>query len=185
MATPNSQHPNASSPYLLNPDFLIIGAGIVGLALARELKHRYPDQQVTILEKEPAPGRHASGRNSGVLHSGIYYPPGTLKARVCAQGATELAAYCQERLLPFTRPGKLLVPVQAADAPQLDLLAARAQEHGIPVTRIHQADLQRLEPDVRTAPPPPRQRASPACSAANTSPAATASAAWPGRRPPA
>jgi L-2-hydroxyglutarate oxidase LhgO len=135
----------------VNPDFLIIGAGIVGLALARELKRRYPDQQVTILEKEPAPGRHASGRNSGVLHSGIYYPPGTLKARVCAQGAVELAAYCQERQLPFTRPGKLLVPVQAADAPQLDLLQARAQEHGIPVTRLPAADLQRLEPEVRSA----------------------------------
>ena len=135
----------------MNPDFLIIGAGIVGLALARELKRRYPDQQVTILEKEPAPGRHASGRNSGVLHSGIYYPPGTLKARVCAQGAVELAAYCQERQLPFTRPGKLLVPVQAADAPQLDLLQARAQEHGIPVTRLPAADLQRLEPEVRSA----------------------------------
>ena len=135
----------------MNPDFLIIGAGIVGLALARELKRRFPDQQVMVLEKEPAPGRHASGRNSGVLHSGIYYPPGTLKARVCAQGATELAAYCQERQLPFTRPGKLLVPAQAADAPQLDLLEARAQEHGIPVTRLHAADLQRLEPDVRSA----------------------------------
>ena len=69
-------------------DFLIIGAGVVGLAIARELKLRYPDQGVTVLEKEPAPGMHSSGRNSGVLHSGIYYPPDSLKAKTIQRGHT-------------------------------------------------------------------------------------------------
>ena len=73
-------------------DFLLIGAGIVGLTIARELKLRHPDAAVTVLEKESEPGRHSSGRNSGVLHSGIYYPPESLKAKVCSDGAREMAA---------------------------------------------------------------------------------------------
>ena len=135
----------------INTDFLIIGAGMVGLTLARELKHRYPDQSVTVLEKEPTPGHHASGRNSGVLHSGIYYPPGSLKARVCAQGARELAAYCEDRQLPLNRPGKLLVPASTQDGPQLDLLENRANAQGIEVQRLDRQTLATLEPDVRSA----------------------------------
>lgn len=133
------------------PDFLIIGAGIVGLCLARALKQRYADQHVVVLEKEPAPGRHASGRNSGVLHSGIYYPPGSLKARVCSQGGRELAQYCDERQLPLHRPGKLLVPMHSRDESQLDLLEARAKAHGLAVQRIDRNALGTLEPDVRSA----------------------------------
>ena len=96
-------------------DFLIVGAGIVGLTIALELKRRYPAASVLVLEKEDQPGRHSSGRNSGVLHSGIYYPPQSLKARVCGEGARELADYCQERGLPLVRIGKILTPKTPAN----------------------------------------------------------------------
>lgn len=132
-------------------DFVIIGAGIVGLATARELKWRHPDQRVVILEKEPAPGRHASGRNSGVLHSGVYYAPGSLKAQVCAQGARELANYCLEHRLPIVRTGKLLVPTRAEDGNQLAVLEARGRANGVHVERLDEAELRKHEPDVGSA----------------------------------
>jgi (S)-2-hydroxyglutarate dehydrogenase len=132
-------------------DFVIIGAGIVGLAVARELKVRYPDQRVVVLEKEPAIGLHASGRNSGVLHSGIYYPPGSLKAQVCGQGARELADYCLEYGLPILRIGKLLVPTRKEEANLLSLLEARGRENGVHVERLGEAELRKHEPDVGSA----------------------------------
>jgi L-2-hydroxyglutarate oxidase LhgO len=132
-------------------DFLIIGAGIVGLAIARELKFRYPALSVTVLEKEAEPGMHSSGRNSGVLHSGIYYPPTSLKAKVCSQGAKEMAEFCEQHGLPLKRIGKVLVPVNVEDAPQLDLLAERAKINGIPIQHLDQQQLKELEPEVRSA----------------------------------
>jgi (S)-2-hydroxyglutarate dehydrogenase len=132
-------------------DHLIIGAGIVGLTCALELKRRDPRARIVVLEKEPEPGRHSSGRNSGVLHSGIYYPPGSLKARVCSAGAREMAAYCHERGLPLLPLGKLLVPVRERDGPQLDLLESRAGESGISVERIDERELRRREPEARSA----------------------------------
>ncbi|MBO9536974.1 L-2-hydroxyglutarate oxidase [Herbaspirillum sp.] len=131
-------------------DFLIIGAGIVGLTIGRELKLRFPRQSVLVLEKERAPGLHSSGRNSGVLHSGIYYPPGSLKAQVCRQGAIEMAAYHEEHGLPLRRLGKILVAGNEFDAPQLDLLADRARQHGIPIETLDAAQLAELEPETRS-----------------------------------
>jgi len=132
-------------------DYLIIGAGVVGLAIARELRARHPDRSVVVLEKERAPGLHSSGRNSGVLHSGIYYPPATLKAQVCARGAREMAEFCRTRGLPLANPGKLLVPVREADAGQLDLLERRARDHGIEVERISRRRLTEIDPEVSSA----------------------------------
>lgn len=132
-------------------DFLIIGGGVVGLAIARELKSRYRDQVVTVLEKEPATGTHSSGRNSGVLHSGIYYPPESLKAKVCGQGAREMAEYHENHGLPLDRRGKILVATSEVDAPQLDLLEARAVQNGIEVKRIDAKQLRELEPEARSA----------------------------------
>lgn len=132
-------------------DFLIIGGGVVGLVIARELKLRYPDQAVTVLEKEPAPGMHSSGRNSGVLHSGIYYPPDSLKAKVCAQGAVEMAAYHEAHKLRLDRRGKVLVATNDCDAPQLDLLETRGIQNGIQVERIDEQQLRELEPEARSA----------------------------------
>ena len=101
---------------------MIVGAGIVGLSIAKELKARRPKSKILVLEKEPVPGLHSSGRNSGVLHSGIYYPPESLKAKLCRQGSLEMAAFCKERKLPLNQIGKILVPVNAEDTPMLDLL---------------------------------------------------------------
>lgn len=132
-------------------DFLIIGGGVVGLTIARELKLRWPDQSVIVLEKEPAPGMHSSGRNSGVLHSGIYYPPDSLKAKVCGRGAIEMAAYHEEHKLRLDRRGKILVVTNEFDAPQLDLLQARASQNGIQAERIDAQQLSELEPEARSA----------------------------------
>jgi len=132
-------------------DFLIVGAGIVGLAIACELKRRHPAASVTVLEKEGRAGFHSSGRNSGVLHSGIYYPSDSLKAKLCSAGASELAAYCVERNLPLNRIGKILVPVAPADAPQLDVLAARAAANGAIAEKLDERQLAELEPEARSA----------------------------------
>lgn len=135
----------------MKADFVVIGAGIVGLTIALELKRRDRNSKVLVLEKEDRPGRHTSGRNSGVLHSGIYYPAGSLKARVCGQGAREMAEYCQERDLPLLRIGKILVPIRGTDAPQLELLAERAAANRVTVERLNSESLARLEPEARSA----------------------------------
>lgn len=132
-------------------DFVVVGAGIVGLSVALELKRRYPQRSVCVLEKESRPGVHSSGRNSGVLHSGIYYAAKSLKARLCRQGAEELADYCVTRNLPLVRIGKVLVPVRPEDGPQLTTLADRAAANGVEVERLGPERLRELEPDVRSA----------------------------------
>src|SRR5712691_8198184 len=103
-------------------DILVIGAGIVGLSIARELKRRNTAARVVLLEKEPAVGLHASGRNSGVLHSGIYYPAGSLKGQLCAAGAREMAAYCDEHALPIARSGKVVLPLRVSEDSELEVL---------------------------------------------------------------
>lgn len=132
-------------------DFLIVGAGIVGLSIARELRRRFPAASITVLEKEARLAEHGSGRNSGVLHSGIYYPPGSLKARMCAQGAAEMREFCEQRGLPLLRIGKVLVPVRAEDDPQLDALAARAGPNGVQAHLLDSAELAADEPLARSA----------------------------------
>ena len=132
-------------------DFVIIGGGIVGLSIARELKRRNASSSIVVLEKEREFGLHSSGRNSGVLHSGIYYPAGSLKARVCGHGAIEMAEFCRSRGLPLVRMGKVLVPVNEADGPQLDVLQSRAVANGVPVQRLDAAGLKALEPEAHSA----------------------------------
>lgn len=132
-------------------DFVIIGGGIVGLTIALEIKRREPAAKVLILEKEDRPGRHSSGRNSGVLHSGIYYPPASLKAKVCGQGAREWADYCRERNLPLNQIGKILLPLNADDAGQLDILQERAAANGVECDRLKDSEIQRIEPEARSA----------------------------------
>jgi L-2-hydroxyglutarate oxidase LhgO len=132
-------------------DFVIVGAGIVGLALARELKSRHPAARIVVLEKEAAVGEHASGRNSGVLHSGVYYAAGSLKGALCAQGARELAAYCTEHRLPIARAGKVVVPTCAAEDAVLDMLRDRARHNGARAELVDAHQLNELEPDARSA----------------------------------
>lgn len=132
-------------------DFLIVGGGIVGLAVARELRLRDPACRIVVVDKEPTLGRHSSGRNSGVLHSGIYYPEGSLKGRVCVEGMRAMKAYCEEHGLPLGRYGKVIVPSRPEDAPQLDLLLKRALANGARAELIDEAQLRELEPEARTA----------------------------------
>ncbi|MDR0674620.1 MAG: L-2-hydroxyglutarate oxidase [Zoogloeaceae bacterium] len=132
-------------------DFLIIGAGVIGLAVARELKRRHPAAAIVALEKEAAPGRHSSGRNSGVLHSGLYYAPGSLKARLCRQGALEMADWHERHGIPLNRCGKILTPLAVEDAPHMERLYARAKINGVRVEKLDAQDLKTLEPETRSA----------------------------------
>ncbi len=136
---------------MISVDYFIVGAGIIGLSVAKELKARRPKSKVLVLEKELVPGLHSSGRNSGVLHSGIYYPPDSLKAKVCRQGSLEMAAYCKERKLPLNQIGKILLPLNADDAHQLDLMEDRAPKNGVLVHRLDRKALSKKEPEARSA----------------------------------
>jgi (S)-2-hydroxyglutarate dehydrogenase len=131
-------------------DFLIIGAGIVGISIAREIKIRNPKASISILEKESDVGLHSSGRNSSVLHSGIYYPVNSLKAQVCSQGAIEMKDYHREHKIPLVECGKILITTNQYDAPQLDTLFHRAKESNIPIEKLNEQDLRILEPEVRS-----------------------------------
>jgi len=132
-------------------DFIILGAGITGLAIARELKKKQPAASVLILEKETSLGKHGSGRNSGVMHSGIYYPENSLKARVCLNGSRAMVAYCEERGLPVNKLGKVIVPTRIENDPQIDLLYARAKHNGAHASIIDEQELKEIEPFARTA----------------------------------
>ena len=110
-------------------DVLIVGGGIIGLTLARELLAR-GRENVVILEKEPELGRHASGRNSGVLHAGIYYSPDSLKARSCLGGNRLMKAFCREKGLPLLEGGKVIVARTEAELPALEELHRRATANG-------------------------------------------------------
>ena len=113
----------------------IVGAGIVGLAIARELTRRRPGSRVVVLDKEERVAAHQTGHNSGVVHAGIYYRPGSLKARLCTRGAALLREYCAERALPYEECGKLVVAVGADEVARLDTLAARAGVNLVPGLR--------------------------------------------------
>ena len=132
-------------------DFIIIGAGILGLSTALKLLDAYPKAKISILEKEGAVGEHASGRNSGVLHSGIYYPPDSLKAKLCGEGARAMLAYCQEHHLPWNKLGKVIVPTRAEDEDTLRMLYERGLVNGVHVEWLDEAQLAELEPLARTA----------------------------------
>src|SRR5579872_6523845 len=100
-------------------DLAIVGGGILGLALARELTRRHPRLSLCVLERERELGMHQTGHNSGVIHAGVYYQPGSLKARLCVQGAHELYAYCAEREIPHEACGKLILATELSELPRL------------------------------------------------------------------
>jgi L-2-hydroxyglutarate oxidase LhgO len=112
-------------------DVVVIGAGILGLAVSRELLSRYPRMRLGVLEKEPSVGQHQTGHNSGVLHSGIYYAPGSLKAKLCVQGQRELYAYCEQKGIPTDRCGKVIVATEESELPRLENLLQRGQTNGV------------------------------------------------------
>ena len=131
------------------PDIVVVGAGIVGLAVARELLARQPDRTVTVLEREDVLGFHQTGHNSGVLHAGIYYKPGSLKARLCTEGAPELLEYCEQRGIPARKDGKLIVALSDDEVPRLDELERRGRANGVPdLRRVRPEEIAEIEPHV-------------------------------------
>jgi L-2-hydroxyglutarate oxidase LhgO len=131
-------------------DFLVIGGGVIGLSIARELRRRRPDARVLLIEKEPSCGSHASGRNSGVLHAGFYYSPDSLKAKFTRLGNEQLTAYCDEKRIPINKCGKLVVAKDAADLSSLDELFRRGQINGITLHALTETEAKTLEPRVKT-----------------------------------
>lgn len=128
-------------------DICVVGAGIVGLATARELQTRDPGASVVVLEREPRIAAHQTGHSSGVIHAGIYYEPGTLKARLCTDGARRLYAYCDEHEIPARRGGKVIVATEPGELPRLDELERRGLANGVPgLRRIGADELREIEP---------------------------------------
>ena len=128
-------------------DVIVIGAGIVGLATARELTRRYPGLRLAVLEKDAALAAEQTGHNSGVIHAGIYYKPGSLKATLCRAGREALFAYCAEHSIPVERCGKLIVAIDASELPRLDDLEARSRENQVPgLERVGPERLREIEP---------------------------------------
>lgn len=131
-------------------DLLVVGGGIVGLTLALEARRRHPGASIVLLEKEEACGRHASGRNSGVLHAGFYYTADSLKARLCRDGNRALTEYCLERDLPIRRCGKLVVARNPEERDRLDELLRRAEANGVDLREVSEEDALEIEPRART-----------------------------------
>ena len=128
-------------------DLAVVGAGILGLAAARELQRRHPSLSVCVLEREDRIGAHQTGHNSGVLHAGIYYEPGSLKARLCREGIGAMYAFCEERGIAHERCGKVIVAIGADELDRLDELERRGNANGVPGLRRLDADgIRSLEP---------------------------------------
>ncbi|MEU8488023.1 L-2-hydroxyglutarate oxidase [Streptomyces sp. NPDC048641] len=130
-------------------DVLVIGGGIVGLSTAYALTRAVPGTRVTVLEKEHGPARHQTGRNSGVIHSGVYYRPGSLKARFAVRGAAEMVRFCEEYGIAHAVTGKLIVATERDELPRLHALVQRGRENGIPVRELGPAQIGEYEPYVR------------------------------------
>jgi (S)-2-hydroxyglutarate dehydrogenase len=132
-----------STPY----EIVIVGAGIVGLATARELRERHPGLRLAVVDKEPSPGRHQSGHNSGVLHAGVYYKPGSLKAQLCVEGKALLERFAEEHQIPYRTCGKLIVALNEGELGRLADLGSRGRANGVPGLRmIGRAEMAEIEP---------------------------------------
>ncbi len=129
-------------------DVLVVGAGIVGLATARAIVRAHPDRTVTVVEKETAVGQHQSGRNSGVIHAGVYYAPGSDKARLCTAGRLSMVGYCKEHGIDHAVTGKVVVALDADEATQLAELERRCTANGVRAEVIGPERLAELEPHV-------------------------------------
>ena len=129
-----------SDPAPARSDLTVIGGGIVGLAVARELARRFPSSSICVLERERELGYHQTSHNSGVIHAGVYYKPGSAKARLCVEGAAELYEYCEEHGIPHERCGKLIVAARAEEIPRLEELQRRGTLNGVEGLRRLDAD---------------------------------------------
>ncbi len=130
-------------------DVAIVGGGIVGLATAYRLQERFPGTKLLLLEKEREVAHHQTGHNSGVLHSGIYYKPGSLRAINCRQGKLAMQEFCQREEIPFDLCGKVIVAVDSSELPQLQKIYERGQANGVVCEMIDASRLKEIEPHVR------------------------------------
>jgi L-2-hydroxyglutarate oxidase len=131
-------------------DLAVVGAGIVGLAVAREYLRRRPGARLIVIDKEQTVGFHQTGHNSGVIHSGVYYKPGSLKARLCVQGARLMYEFCDEHGIKTERCGKLIVAIRQDELPRLADLEARGHANGVPdLRRVSAAEISEIEPDCK------------------------------------
>lgn len=128
-------------------EFAVVGAGILGLAVARELLARRPEAKVTVLEQAVTVGAHQTSHNSGVIHAGVYYLPGSLKAQLCVEGAARLYDYCERHGIDAPKIGKLIIATDASELPGLDELERRARANGVPgIRRLGAEEIRELEP---------------------------------------
>ena len=134
----------------INDDVVIIGAGILGVTVALEIKKRFPEQNILIIEKESIAGFHASGRNSGVLHAGFYYTADSLKARFCRDGNRAMKRYCLENNLKINQNGKLVITKDASELSALKMLYDRGVKNGVRLDLISENEAKKIEPRVRT-----------------------------------
>ena len=130
-------------------DVCVIGGGIVGLATALELGRLQPGARIVVLEKESGLAAHQTGHNSGVIHAGIYYKPGSLKADLCRKGAEATKTFCRENSVPFAVPGKLVVATDELELERMGALEVNARQNGIAIERLDAAGLHSFEPNVR------------------------------------
>jgi (S)-2-hydroxyglutarate dehydrogenase len=129
-------------------DTAVVGAGILGLAVARELLARQPDARVIVVEEADSVGAHQTSHNSGVVHAGVYYAPGSLKARLCVAGAARMYEYCQRRGVEVKRIGKLIIATSAREMEALDELERRAHANGVPdIRRLTAGEIPEIEPN--------------------------------------
>lgn len=129
-------------------DYIIVGGGIVGISTAWQLKQRRPDASIIVVEKENTLASHQTGHNSGVIHAGVYYAPGSLKATLCKAGEKATKSFCTEHQIPFEQCGKLLVATNTAELERMQALYDRCIENGIEVSLLSQAQLQQQEPNI-------------------------------------
>lgn len=130
-------------------DYCIVGSGIIGLTIAYKLRSLHPSAQIVIVDKEAGPAKHQTGRNSGVIHAGVYYTPGSLKATLCRKGVPTIVDFCTKHQVPFEQCGKLIVAVDNDEAARLDGLYDRGIQNGIKVKRVSGAKMTEIEPNIK------------------------------------
>ncbi len=138
-------NPLTAKPY----DYCIIGAGIIGLTIAYELTKKHPSARLIIVDKETGAAQHQTGRNSGVIHAGVYYTPGSLKATLCRKGVPAIVDFCAKHQVPYDQCGKLIVAVDNEEASRLGDLYKRGQENGIQVKHISKSEMAEIEPAIK------------------------------------
>jgi L-2-hydroxyglutarate oxidase LhgO len=148
--TTNSAGPLGRGVHSERFDLAVVGAGIVGLAVAREVLRRRPGSNLIVIDRQATVGYHQTGHNSGVIHSGVYYKPGSLKARLCVTGARLMYEFCEANGIPYQRCGKLIVALRADELARLAELEARGHANGVPgLRRVSAAEIADIEPECR------------------------------------